>query len=74
MRHLILATLLLAPVAAYAQQPQPITLSPDEYTAIMQALLQRDPIAAALMHKQAEAQQAAKTTPPKDDHSTPDTK
>ena len=53
------AALTLAPVAVSAQELQPITLSPDEYRAVMSVLAERDPIISLLDGKQRAAMAAA---------------
>jgi hypothetical protein len=67
MKRLIMIGLFLAsPAFAQQQAPtQPITLSPQEYDALVSALAQRDPIISQLVQKQAQAQQAVvgKTAP-----------
>jgi len=58
--------LLLAGAQAHAQPAvptQPITLTAQEYAAVLSVLAERDPVLALLMHRQAEAQQAAATKP-----------
>jgi hypothetical protein len=58
--------LLLAGAQAQAQPAvptQPITLTAQEYAAVLGALAERDPVLALLMRRQAEAQQAAATKP-----------
>ena len=73
-RYLLFAALVVTPVAVYAQvqpppdrpgqppppDPQPITLSVQEYQALLNMAIQRDPLASLLLQKQAEAQAAAK--------------
>lgn len=59
MKRLVLCLVLLAS-PAMADPLQPITLSAQEYDAIIGALAQRDPIMAALIAKQHDAQGAAK--------------
>lgn len=60
MRALLLSTALLAmPASAFAQALQPITLSPDEYTALIGEMAKRDPVMVLLSTKEAAAQQAA---------------
>lgn len=63
MKPWLILSILLLPISASAQQALPITLSGQEYEALVQAIAQRDPVISALMHKQAEAQQAAKAKP-----------
>lgn len=60
MKRLIVAICLFsAPVAAQSVSPLPITLSPQEYDAIITALIQRDPVLGTLVAKQRDAQQSA---------------
>ena len=58
MRRLILALTLL-PVTALAQQPAPVTLTPEEYNNVISDLARRDPVMALLIQKQQAAQAAA---------------
>ena len=59
MRRLILTALALLPVAALAQGPAPVTLTPEEYNNVISDLARRDPVMALLIQKQNQAQQAA---------------
>lgn len=52
-------------------ETQPITLSPQEYDALVSALAQRDPIIAGLIAKQREAQAAVMTSTPEPPKDTP---
>jgi len=67
MKRLILvaaAALTLGASVAMAQSAvQPVTLSAQEYQAVLAALADRDPIMALLIRRQTEAQAAAHTPP-----------
>lgn len=56
---LIAAAVFLAPLVAHAQEPQAITLTPQEYNAVLMQIANRDPVLALLMRKQDAAQLAA---------------
>lgn len=58
MRRIAFIAALLLPIGAQAQQP--ITLSPQEYDAIVSAIADRDPVLSFLIKKQKAAQEAAK--------------
>jgi hypothetical protein len=71
---LVLSLAAAAPAAASAQappavvppDPQPITLSVQEYQALLNMAIQRDPLASLLLQKEAEAQaKAQKAQEPK---------
>jgi len=58
MRRLIFALALL-PATALAQQPAPVTLTPEEYNNVIGDLARRDPVMALLIQKQQAVQAAA---------------
>lgn len=59
MRKALIVIPILLPIAAFAQAPQPVTLSAEEWQMTMRDLMNRDPIMAMLNQKQLAAQQAA---------------
>jgi hypothetical protein len=64
MRRVILAVTLAAmPLVASADTAQPITLSGDEYMALVNELAQRDPVMKLLLDKEKAAQQQATQAP-----------
>lgn len=63
MKRLIVLALLCAPMPTMAQTPQsapkPITLSAQEFQAVIDALVEANPVLALLLRKQNEAQRSA---------------
>lgn len=59
MRFLLLASALLLPATAFAQQGLPVTLTPQEYQMVVTELMGRDPVIRMLVQKQDHAQASA---------------
>src|SRR6478735_26527 len=51
-RFLLLASALLLPATAFAQQGLPVTLTPQEYQMVVTELMGRDPVIRMLVQKQ----------------------
>lgn len=68
MRAILAAAIIALPIAASAQDLQPVTLTPQEFSTLLNALAARDPLIAALLQKQADAQKAAQKPADKPDN------
>jgi len=64
---IVIALMMLALRPAAAQEARPITLTAQEYQAIVNELIARDPVLALLVKRQQEAQAEARSTPPRKD-------